>query len=56
VESFHPGVSPEELIAATGFDVDVSGATPVTPPPTPEEIEALERIDPTGVSRSEFSE
>jgi glutaconate CoA-transferase subunit B len=54
VESIHPGVAPEEVIAATGFAVDVGAATPVTPAPTEEELAALEAVDPERVSASEF--
>lgn len=54
VDSIHPGVSPEDLIAATGFAIGVDETTPITPPPTEEELTALARIDPTGVSFSEF--
>jgi len=54
VESIHPGVSVEELRSATGFEIEIGKATPVTPPPTPAELAALARVDPAGVSRSEF--
>jgi len=54
VESVHPGVSPEEVRAQTGFPVVVDARTPVTPPPTPEELAALARIDPERVRASEF--
>jgi glutaconate CoA-transferase subunit B len=54
VESIHPGVTPDEFRAATGFPVDVGPETPVTPPPTAEELAALRAVDPEGVTRSEF--
>lgn len=54
VESIHPGVSPDMLRAQTGFAVDVSEATPVTPPPTDAELAALEMIDPERVRLIEF--
>jgi glutaconate CoA-transferase, subunit B len=54
VESIHPGVTPEQAIAATGFAVEANDATPITPPPTPEELAAIAEIDPTGVAFSEF--
>jgi glutaconate CoA-transferase subunit B len=41
VESLHPGVSPEDLRARTGFPLAVSASTPVTPAPTPEQLELL---------------
>jgi glutaconate CoA-transferase subunit B len=54
VESIHPGVSPEQLIAATGFTIEADASTPVTPPPTAEELATLAAIDPDGVALSEF--
>jgi glutaconate CoA-transferase subunit B len=54
VESLHPGVTPEAFRAATGFPVDVSPGTAITPPPSPEEMAVLRAIDPDDVRRSEF--
>lgn len=54
VESIHPGVSPEQLMTATGFPIEVDGSTPITPLPTAEELATLARVDPDGVSGSEF--
>ncbi|MCC6791622.1 MAG: hypothetical protein IT336_08060, partial [Thermomicrobiales bacterium] len=54
VESIHPGVAPDDLRAATGFAIEVDESTPVTPPPTVEELAALQTVDPAGVSGSEF--
>lgn len=54
VESIHPGVTPEQVIAATGFPVEVGAETPITPPATEEERTALAAIDPAGVALSEF--
>jgi glutaconate CoA-transferase subunit B len=54
VESIHPGVSQDQLVRATGFEIEVDDATLVTPEPTDAELAALARIDPEGVSYSEF--
>jgi glutaconate CoA-transferase subunit B len=54
VESLHPGVTPEQFRAATGFPVTVGPDTPITPPPSVEERAALRAIDPDSVARSEF--
>jgi len=54
VESMHPGVTPEQLRTATGFAVSVDESTPETAPPRERELELLARIDPDGVSFSEF--
>jgi glutaconate CoA-transferase subunit B len=49
VESVHPYSSPDEVRAATGFPLSVDAATPVTPPPTAQEIASLRVVDPGGV-------
>ncbi|MGI9253143.1 MAG: 3-oxoadipate--succinyl-CoA transferase, partial [Thermomicrobiales bacterium] len=54
VESIHPGVTPEQLRAATGFPIDVGPDTPVTRPPTPEDLAVLREIDPQRIMASEF--
>jgi glutaconate CoA-transferase subunit B len=54
VESIHPGVMPGELIDATGFPISVDETTPVTAPPSEEELALIAEIDPSGVIRSEF--
>ena len=54
VESIHPYSSAEEVAAHTGFGVDLAGVA-MTPAPSEQEIAALERIDPEGVRRIEFS-
>ena len=53
VESIHPGVTPGQLIEATGFWIraDVEATTP---PPTERELALLAEIDPERVSDSEF--
>ena len=47
LQSIHPGVSPEELASRTGFALDASPSTPVTPAPTDAELRVLrERVRP----------
>jgi glutaconate CoA-transferase, subunit B len=46
LQSWHPGVSLDEVVARTGFAFDAAGAGP-TPPPTPREIEGLRQLDPS---------
>lgn len=53
VTSIHPGVTPEDLSAATGFPINLE-KVPVTEAPTPEEQAALAVIDPHGIRYSEF--
>jgi glutaconate CoA-transferase subunit B len=54
VESIHPGVTPAEVVDQTGFEVSADGV-PTTPPPTEQELAALQEIDPDGVRRIEFA-
>ncbi len=49
VESLHPGVSRQEVIENTGFELLFADPLPVTPEPTDEELEILRRqVDPQG--------
>lgn len=54
VESIHPDVEPATLRAQTGFTIDVDESTPVTPPPSEQELATLEAVDPEGVRKIEF--
>jgi glutaconate CoA-transferase subunit B len=54
VESRHPWVSPSQLVDATGFAIDVDDSTPTTPELSTDERDLLARIDPNGVSLTEF--
>jgi len=48
--SLHEGVSLEDVLANTGFPLQVPDSVPKTPLPTPEELRLLrEEIDPKGV-------
>jgi glutaconate CoA-transferase subunit B len=55
LESVHLGVAVAEVVANTGFDLGDAGAAPTTPPPTPEELRALEEVDPERVRDLEFA-
>lgn len=48
--SVHPGVSEDDVRAATGFALP-SGSAPVTPPPTADELGTLRSIDTAGALR-----
>lgn len=48
LRSVHPGVTVDDVLAATGFDLVVPGDVPATREPTAEEQAVLERIDPAG--------
>lgn len=46
LRSTHPGVSVDDVVANTGFELVIGDDVPTTRPPTPEEYEALGRLDP----------
>jgi len=56
IRSLHPGVTAEQVVEATGFEVIVpAGEIPVTAEPTAEEVRLLrEEVDPTGARLREF--
>jgi glutaconate CoA-transferase subunit B len=54
IESIHPGVSPNEVAANTGFAIAAGADTPRTPFPSVRERALLARIDPGRVIESEF--
>ena len=54
VRSVHPGVTVDEVVAATGFELVVPDDVPETRPPTPEELELLRTVlDPRGLRERE---
>jgi glutaconate CoA-transferase subunit B len=49
VQSLHPGVTPPDVRASTGWDIPVPAGLPITEPPTAEELRILRReLDPHG--------
>jgi acyl CoA:acetate/3-ketoacid CoA transferase beta subunit len=54
--STHPGVTVDEVVAATGFDLVVDGEATETRPPTTEELGALDRLDPGGLRHREVKD
>ena len=54
--SLHPGVSVEQVQAATGFEILLpAGDVPATAPPSADELHILRtEVDPTGARRREF--
>lgn len=51
--SVHPGVTVDEVVAATGFDLFVDGHVPETRVPTAEEAAAIAQVDPKGLRHQE---
>jgi glutaconate CoA-transferase, subunit B len=51
--SIHPGMTIDEVLAETGFDLAVPGPVPTTSPPTVEELTVLRRIDSSGLLKGD---
>jgi glutaconate CoA-transferase, subunit B len=54
LRSVHPGVSVDQVVEATGFDLVVEGDVPQTPPPDAEQVELIRRLDPGDARKREF--
>jgi acyl CoA:acetate/3-ketoacid CoA transferase beta subunit len=53
LRSTHPGVTVDEVIAATGFDLVIPADVPESRLPTDDELVALDAIDPKGLRHKE---
>ena len=52
LHSLHPGVTVDQVMDNTGFDVEMPESVPETVPPTDEELDVLRnRVDPEGLLR-----
>lgn len=49
LRSVHPGVAVADVVAATGFELQIDGEVPVSRLPTAEEQAVIERLDPSGL-------
>ncbi len=56
LRSVHPGVTVDDVVAATGFDLVVPDDVPTSREPTTEELVIIERIDPAGLRAKEVPE
>jgi glutaconate CoA-transferase, subunit B len=54
LRSVHPGVGVDDVIAATGFELEIDGDVPETPPPDAEAVELIRRLDPHDARKREF--
>ena len=55
LRSVHPGVTVDQVVEATGFELVIEGDVPETEPPTDEQVETIRRVDPTGARKREFA-
>jgi acyl CoA:acetate/3-ketoacid CoA transferase beta subunit len=53
--SVHPGVSVDDVVAATGFELVIEGDVPETQPPSAEEVALIRELDPTDARKREFA-
>ena len=51
--SVHPGVTVDDVVANTGFELTIPSDVPVSRGPTDEESAALDRLDPRGLRHRE---
>lgn len=51
VKSIHPGVTVDQLRAATGFPLEIADDVPTTRGPTSDEVAVLDRLDPGAAIR-----
>jgi hypothetical protein len=55
LRAVNPGVSPDQVQEATGFELVIPDEVGETEPPTAEELQVLrEVVDPLGVRQTEF--
>jgi hypothetical protein len=55
IESLHPGVEPQQVVEATGFELEVPADIPATAEPTDEQLRLLrDEIDPFGTVKVDF--
>jgi acyl CoA:acetate/3-ketoacid CoA transferase beta subunit len=55
LRSVHPGVTVQDVVASTGFELVVPDGVPDTRRPTPEELHLIRDVlDPTGLRRGEL--
>ena len=52
LKSLHPGVTLDQVVANTGFKLVIPNNIPTTPEPTEIELEALHRVDPSGIVKN----
>jgi len=56
LKSVHPGVTVDEVVEATGFELVVDGDVPETRVPTDDEMAVIEAVDPSGLRYREVAD
>jgi acyl CoA:acetate/3-ketoacid CoA transferase beta subunit len=55
LRSVHPGVTVDDVVASTGFELVVDGDVPESRLPTQDELAVLDRLDPRGLRHREVA-
>ncbi|MEM9730588.1 MAG: CoA-transferase [Myxococcota bacterium] len=55
IASLHPGVTLDEVIDQTGFDLKFSDDVPTTPTPSPQQLGLIRELDPQGRAQKEVA-
>lgn len=55
VLSVHPGVTVDDVVANTGFELEIADEIPTTRLPTAAELDVLNRLDPRGLRHREVT-
>ncbi len=53
VRSLHPGVTVDQVVAATGFELVVPDSVPESPIPTQADLDLIAEFDPSGLRNQE---
>ena len=53
VRSLHPGVTIDQVVAATGFELTIPDQVPESPIPTADDLAIIAQFDPTGLRNQE---
>lgn len=56
LRSLHPGVSVDEVVSATGFELSIPEDVPTTREPTEQEVDIIADLDPRGARLKEVPE
>lgn len=54
VRSLHKGVSAQDVIDNTGFEVEIADDCPMTPSPSRQEVDLIRELDPQGIRLLDF--
>lgn len=56
IQSVHPGITVEQVVAATGFELHIPSNVPTTPAPTEEQLAVIRELDPKDVRAKQLKD